>query len=91
MKIQIYTLSDETGVRYVGQSNSAFARLSTHFCEAGSGRDKTKKGEWLRSVMGENRDFSRVRITIIEECDDKRANEREKYWINQFTNLTNSK
>ena len=57
MKIQIYTLSDETGVRYVGQSNSAFARLSTHFCEAGSGRDKTKKRRMASLSYGRKQRF----------------------------------
>lgn len=88
--IFIYTLSDETGVRYIGQTNNPSIRLSSHKCNGGRGRDKTSRGQWIKHLM----DNGRAPIMdVIEKCPHKIANERERYWVSfyrhQGANLLN--
>jgi len=86
-KMYIYALSDDSGIRYIGQTNDMGTRLSRHFCDAGSGRDKTAKGKWLRSIMGKFRDFSIVKHQILEVCDRDNVNERERFWYNYYKKI----
>lgn len=80
----IYTLSDETGVRYVGQTNSPSIRLSSHMCNGGRGRDKTQRGQWIKSLM----DTKKTPLMIIvETCPIYLANEREHRWFDHYNRL----
>lgn len=89
--IFIYTLSDETGVRYIGQTNNVSIRVSAHKCNARYGRDKTKRGQWIKSLLDCKLEPT---VTIIEKCHPKSSNKCERYWINYYlkqgANLVNS-
>lgn len=75
--IYIYTLSDETGVKYVGQAKNPKDRLVHHKCDGSIGRNKTPCGQWIKELM----DNGKVPImTIIEECDTTNSYKREAYW-----------
>lgn len=77
----IYTLNDKTGVRYVGQTNSPSLRLSQHMCKGRSGRDKTKRGRWIKGLVEKKEEPVMV---IVETCPIYQANERERFWINHY-------
>lgn len=79
--IYIYTLSDKTGIRYIGQTNNPNIRLSSHKCNGGRGRDKTKRGQWIKSLMDNG---EAPILTVVEECSRKVSNERERYWVNFY-------
>ena len=90
--IYIYTLSDDSGVRYVGQTNKPKTRLSYHKYNGSSGRDNTEKGQWIKRLM----DNGKVpTMTIVEECDFDDSYKREAYWKTyhqkQGCNLLNEK
>lgn len=89
--IYIYTLSDETGVRYIGQTNQISTRFSSHKCNARYGRDKTKRGQWIKSLLDRKIEPT---ITAIEKCHASISNQRERHWINHYleqgANLVNS-
>lgn len=78
-EISIYTLSDKTGVRYVGQTNNPALRLSHHKSRAIAGTDTTPRGNWIREV-GRNE----ITMTVIEKCNPNEANQRERYWIELY-------
>lgn len=82
-KCYIYTLNDKTGVRYIGQTNGPSMRLSGHMCNARNGRDKTKRGLWIKSLVDNQQEPS---MMIIEMCPTYQSNERERYWINYYRN-----
>lgn len=79
--IYIYTLNDETGVRYIGQTNNLSIRLSSHNCNARYGRDKTKRGQWIKSLLDRKDEPIMV---AIERCRASASNQRERYWINYY-------
>jgi predicted GIY-YIG superfamily endonuclease len=76
--VYIYTLSDNDGIRYVGQTNDPRTRLSRHRYNSSSGKDKTQRGTWLKKC---NQNFS---MTLVEKCHPSIANEREQFWISFF-------
>lgn len=76
--IYIYTLSDITGIRYVGQTNDPRSRLSRHRYNSSSGNDVTPRGVWLKEC---NQNFS---MALVEKCHPFVANEREQFWISFF-------
>ena len=84
MKTFIYTLSHPitNEVRYVGKTTNIKRRYYDHVYRHAN----TYKGHWVKSLLSEN---LKPILTIIEECDNNWA-EREKYWITQYSNLTNS-
>lgn len=79
--IYIYTLSDDSGVRYVGQTNDPIERLGRHTCDASAGRDKTKRGLWIQTLY--NQGLKPV-MTVIETCCYDIANERERFWVYHY-------
>lgn len=82
--IYIYTLGDESGVRYVGQTNKPKTRLSRHKCDGSSGRDKTAKGQWFKQLL----DNGQVPVmAVIEECDITDSYKREAYWKTHYRDL----
>lgn len=89
--IYIYTLSDEAGIRYVGQTFSPKIRLGRHSCDARAGRDKTKRGQWIKAL---ERNGKEAVMTIIEKCSASNSHERERHWathyLEQGCNLVNN-
>lgn len=76
----IYTLSDETGIRYVGQSVNPKLRLTDHIKLAKAG-DCTDKANWIRSLLQQGK---RPVLNIIEECTQAKVDGREWDWINYY-------
>ena len=95
MTTSIYTLSEEGSreVRYVGKSTNPESRLLAHVIHIPDGAHAPckLKQEWINSAI--NRCIE-IKMTIIETCNDAKANEREKFWINHYLsigcNLVNS-
>jgi group I intron endonuclease len=83
----IYKLIDpETNeVRYIGKTTRTLKkRYKEHLTDT---RYSTHKVNWISKLkMNDKLPI----IELIEECDDNISSEREKYWITQFENLTNS-
>lgn len=87
----IYTLSDETGIRYVGQTCNPKVRLGRHSCDARAGRDRTKRGQWIKALEDSGLFAT---MTIVEKCFSSDSNEKEKHWatyyLEQGCNLVNN-
>ncbi len=88
MTTYIYTLSDNTGVRYVGKTTDLKRRLKDHI--KFSSKKKTYKDKWICSLIKKNE------LPIFEILDEVNIEDwgfYEKYWIAQFKswgfNLTN--
>lgn len=81
--IYIYTLSHPltNEVRYVGKTINLKRRYKQHLYDK---RGKHKVN-WIQSLK---RDGLKPVLTVIEECTEN-WQEREKYWITQYDNLTN--
>jgi len=89
--MKIYTLSDQTGVRYVGVTSRTLSqRLYQHVYSS-----KRCKGRhvshWIQSLLLKG---ERPVIQLIEECPDQIWEIREMYWIaelrKQGCQLTNA-
>jgi group I intron endonuclease len=87
----IYTLSDETKIRYIGKTKSINKRYSEHINQ--SKNKKTYKEKWINNTLLNG---GKIIIEILDVCDDEVANDSEMYWISQFkmwgfklVNLTN--
>lgn len=80
----IYTLKHPitNEVRYVGKTTSPKRRYKEHIYKLNKTDHKTN---WIKSLL---RDGLKPVMDIFEECIDN-WEEREKYWITQFNNLTN--
>lgn len=75
--VYIYTLNDDSGIRYVGQTNDPVTRICHHRIAARNGKDKSKKAEWINS--------GNLRLmNVIECCRPEESNERERFWINYY-------
>jgi predicted GIY-YIG superfamily endonuclease len=89
--IYIYALSDKTGIRYIGQTNDLSIRLSSHNCNARYGRDKTRRGQWIKSLLDCGTEPTMI---AVEKCHFTISNQRERYWIHyhlkQGPDLVNS-
>ena len=83
---KIYVLLDEETVRYIGvTSRKLNQRLYQHIWE-GKNKIGTHKIYWIKSLLTNNKKPS---IKLIEECTEENWQEREKYWIRYYSNLTN--
>ena len=85
----IYGLySTEDGViKYVGKTKYMLSkRLREHINGALLRGCKTYKDNWIRNVYSNG---FKVDIRLIEECGDSIWDEREKYWIKEYSGLTN--
>ena len=80
----IYTLEHPltNQVRYVGKTTNIKRRYKQHLYDKRS----TYKGCWVKSLRSEG---LKPIIKVIEECTEANWQEREKYWITQFNDLTN--
>lgn len=89
MLVKIYKLLDPNTkeVRYVGKTIASLKkRLSGHITAANKIGIKTHCECWIYSLLIQN---LKPEIILIEECDDSIWEEREKYWIKFYKNLTN--
>lgn len=89
-KVKIYKLIDPitNEVRYIGKTIQKLnERLNLHLHPHNN--DFTHRANWVRSLIKDN---SKPIIEIIEECNDENWEEREKFWILEYSktcNLTN--
>lgn len=87
---KIYCLKDPISleIRYVGVTvNSLNARLSQHLWES-KNRKGTHKINWITNLKKDNKIPI---IELIEICNESNWEEKEKYWISYFLNLTNTR
>jgi len=77
----------DNNVRYVGKANNPNERLRHHLYEAKSNRNNTHKSCWLRKELSEN---FKISFIILEECDFEKWEDREKFYIQLYDNLTNT-
>jgi group I intron endonuclease len=84
MKIFIYSLSHPitNEIRYIGKTVNIKQRYKDHLYRF----KKDRKSQWIKSLLREN---LKPIMQVIEECSPDNWEEREKYWITQFDNLTN--
>jgi len=75
----IYTLSDKTGVRYIGKSNDPLTRFKVHLKE--SKYKRTRKEKWIFSLLNNNEKPILEILDEVEECDWEFF---ERFWISQF-------
>ena len=88
-KILIYGLTgDDKIIRYVGMTplRRLEKRRIEHISEAKSLRDNRHKNNWIRKILKNGEDLN---IFVLEECDESTWQEKEKFWISKFDNLTN--
>lgn len=64
MSVHVYTLSDESGVRYVGVSTEPLRRFAEHRKESRTG--STRKARWFRKLLSLNT-LPSVRVLCILE------------------------
>ena len=81
----IYTLKHPitNEVRYVGKTIRPKRRLAEHLYQ----HPKNHRGNWVKSLLKQG---LKPTLEVIEECNDNNWEQREKFWITQFDNLTNS-
>jgi group I intron endonuclease len=86
MNTFIYALVDPISkkIRYIGKSNEPKKRYYQHLYR--SERKRTHKECWINKLL---REGLKPELIIIEECSDN-WQEREKFYIAQYDNLTNS-
>lgn len=86
---KIYSLSDPTTmkIRYIGvTTNSLERRLYQHKYTAIKRKVDTHVAKWIRHLYKDN---LLPIISLIEVCTKDNWEEREKYWISFYDNLTN--
>ena len=88
----IYTLSDSTGIRYVGKTNNLKIRLKNHVNESKkNNRCNNHRTNWILSLINKG---ELPTIEIIDIVDDNNWIFWEIFWISQFKtwgfNLVNS-
>lgn len=89
---KIYKLIDPISdtVRYVGVTTRKLqSRFSQHKHSALTSKSELHVHRWFRRVY--NKEGLLPIIELIEECEDSIWEEREKYWINFYSNLTNTR
>lgn len=86
--IYIYSLTDPdtNEVRYVGKTTHIKRRYYEHTKNISGIKSNSHKCNWIKKLIKENK---YPIINIIEECNDDNWEQRERYWISQFNNLTN--
>jgi group I intron endonuclease len=84
MEIYIYSLKHPITkeVRYIGKTKNIKRRYYEHINK----KHNSYKSNWIQSLL--KKDLKPI-IDIIEICNKDNWEEREKYWITQFDNLTN--
>ena len=73
--MKIYLLENEIGQKYVGKTTTTLKqRYASHMCSSNETSSKLMKPKPNK-------------ITLLEECDDDKSFEREKYWINYYDTI----
>ena len=88
-RVKIYVLKhpDTLEIRYVGKTiGSLNKRLCNHIANAKGNKHNKHLSNWILNILN---DKKRPIIELIEECDNSVWQEREKYWISQYSNLIN--
>ena len=88
-RVKIYVLKhpDTLEIRYVGKTiGSLNKRLCNHIANAKGNKHNKHLSNWILNILN---DKKRPIIELIEECDNSVWEEREKYWISQYSNLIN--
>lgn len=75
----IYTLSDISGIRYIGKADKPFDRLKDHLKE--SKKKRTRKEKWIYSLLQKG---ELPKLEILDEVSYNDWGFFEKYWISQF-------
>lgn len=87
--VYIYALIDPNTqeIRYIGRSLNPLLRLNKHLYNAKNiKKNSTHCYCWIKGLL----DNDQIPILqILEEVTEENWGEKEQYWINQFTNLTN--
>lgn len=79
--------TDDGVIKYIGKTKYMLSkRLREHINGALKRNCKTHKDNWIRNVYSNG---YKIVIELIEKCDDSIWEEREKYWIKKYSNLTN--
>ena len=79
-KIYIYTLSDNLGVKYVGQTKNIKLRFYRHIYDAKINGGQNKRCSWIKSLLNKN---EKPIIEVIDEVDVDWVF-WETYWISQM-------
>lgn len=84
----IYGLKDPITqkIRYVGKTNFPEKRAYEHHQEKRL-KTNTHKNNWIKNLI---RKGLKAELIILESCDESNWSEREKYWIKNIENLTNT-
>lgn len=88
-KVKIYILQhpDTLEIRYVGKTvRSLSRRLGNHIANAKGNQHNKHLSNWILKILSVGK---RPLIRLLEECDPTIWQEREKYWISQYSNLIN--
>jgi hypothetical protein len=83
--LYVLTENNEKEIRYVGKTIHPTKRLKEHIKEAQK-KNNTQKHFWINKQLINGNE---IKMCIIEECNGDNWDEREKYWISKFPNLTN--
>lgn len=74
----------EDKVMYVGRTQYLRFRLKQHLDEAKSGKMKTRKSEWIRSLLLRG---ALPSMMIIDTCSQENSAETEAYWIRHYKSI----
>lgn len=79
-KCIIYGLVDPRTlmVRYVGLSSNGLVRPKTHRNQSVLAVDRTRKANWIRSLLADGLDYQ---IVVLQESSVDRLNEDEVWWL----------
>lgn len=88
MTTYIYALvhPETKEIRYIGKSNNPKKRLWEHH-QLSRLKSQTHKNNWIKSLLKQG---LRAEFIILEECNETNWKEREKFYIKQTPNLTNT-
>lgn len=77
-------------IRYIGQTKRKLGvRLAQHIARCNEIKDKyTHKEQWIRKLIATNL-VDKLEIIAIEEVDNDLLNDREIYWINYYSKISN--
>lgn len=79
MKTYIYTLSDSSGIKYLGKSDHPDKRLKIHLKECK--KKRTRKEKWIKNLLDEGQ---KPILEIIDTVDSSDWSFFESYWISQL-------
>lgn len=79
--VSIYTLSDSSGIRYVGKTNNIHRRKRAHINEAKQNRLNNHRINWIKSLLNKN---EQPIIDILDVVPENEWIFWEIYWISQM-------